>query len=179
MVRNLPANAKDTGDIGWIPGSRRSPGGGHSNPLQDSCLESPMDRGAWRATVHGVTKSQTRLSTNTCCLSVMTRKVASSSCARLKHRWRHGSKYMMNRQIGLPGDAVVKNLPANAGDARDVVSIPGSGRSSGVGNSNSLQYYCLETSMDREARRSGGKSGGLQSMGPQRVRHSWAHTSFV
>ena len=46
---------------GSIPGLRRSPGGGHSNPLQYSCLENPMDRGAWWATVHRVVKSQTRL----------------------------------------------------------------------------------------------------------------------
>jgi len=50
------------GDPGLIPGSGRSPGGGHSNPLQYSCLENPVDRGAWWATVHGVTKSPTRLS---------------------------------------------------------------------------------------------------------------------
>ena len=48
--------------MGSIPESGRSPGGGHGNPLQCSCLENPVDRGAWRATVHGVTKSQTRLS---------------------------------------------------------------------------------------------------------------------
>ena len=48
-------------DMDLIPGSGRSPGGGHGNPLQYSCLEDPMDRGAWRATVHGVAKSQTRL----------------------------------------------------------------------------------------------------------------------
>ena len=48
-------------DAGLIPGLGRSPGGGHGNPLQYSCLESPMDRGAWQATAHGVTKSQTRL----------------------------------------------------------------------------------------------------------------------
>ena len=46
---------------GFVPGSGRSPGGGHGNPLQYSCLENPMDRGAWQATVHGVTKSQTQL----------------------------------------------------------------------------------------------------------------------
>ena len=50
------------GDLGLIPGLGRSPGGGHGNPLQCSCLENSMDRGAWWATVHGVTKSQTRLS---------------------------------------------------------------------------------------------------------------------
>ena len=49
------------GDPGLIPGSGRSPGGGHDNPLQYSCLENPMDRGAWWATVHGVSKSQAQL----------------------------------------------------------------------------------------------------------------------
>ena len=47
------------GDAGLIPGLERSPGGGHGNPLQYSCLENPMDRGAWQATVHGVTESDT------------------------------------------------------------------------------------------------------------------------
>ena len=61
VVKNPPANAGDAGDAGSIPGSGRSPGGGHGNPLQYSCLENPMDRGAWWATVSGVTKSQTRL----------------------------------------------------------------------------------------------------------------------
>ena len=54
VIRNLPANA---GDLSLIPGSGRSPGEGKGNPLQYSCLENPMDRGAWRATVHGVPKS--------------------------------------------------------------------------------------------------------------------------
>ena len=53
MVKNLPANA---GDMDLIPGLERSPGEGNGNPLQCSCLENPMDRGAWRATVHGVTE---------------------------------------------------------------------------------------------------------------------------
>ena len=57
MVKNPPANAGDVGDTGSIPGSGRSPGGGHGNPLQYSCLENSMDRGDWQATVHGVTKS--------------------------------------------------------------------------------------------------------------------------
>ena len=61
VVKNLPANAGDTRDGGSIPASGRSPGGGHGNPLQSSCLENPMDRGAWWATVHGVTKSWTQL----------------------------------------------------------------------------------------------------------------------
>ena len=59
VVKNLCANAGDKRDSGSIPGLGRSPGGGHGNPLQYSCLENPMDRGAWWATVHRVTKSQT------------------------------------------------------------------------------------------------------------------------
>ena len=55
MVKDLPADAEGIRDS--IPRSGRSPGGGHGYPLQDSCLESPMDRGAWRATVHGVAES--------------------------------------------------------------------------------------------------------------------------
>ena len=56
LVKNLPANAGDARDAGLIPESGRSPGGGHGNTLQASCLENPMDRGAWRATPHGVTR---------------------------------------------------------------------------------------------------------------------------
>ena len=63
-VRNLPANAGDARDLGSISGLEQSPGGGYGNPLQHSCLENPMNRGAWRATVLGVAKSQTRLSTH-------------------------------------------------------------------------------------------------------------------
>ena len=62
MIKTLPASAGAKGDVGSIPGSRISPGGWNGNPLQYSCLENPMDRGAWYAVVHGVTKSQTRLS---------------------------------------------------------------------------------------------------------------------
>ena len=62
MVKNLPTNTGDIRDASSIPGLGRSPGGGNGNPLQYSYLENPMDRGAWQATVHGVTKSWTRLS---------------------------------------------------------------------------------------------------------------------
>ena len=68
MIKNPPANEGDIRDTGSIPGSERSPGGGPDNPLQYSCLESPMDRGAWRATVHGVAESDMtvkQLSTHT------------------------------------------------------------------------------------------------------------------
>ena len=70
MVKNLPAHSGDAGDAhagdaGSIPESGSSPGGGHGNPLQYSCLENPMDRGAWGITVHRVAKSQTQLSMHT------------------------------------------------------------------------------------------------------------------
>ena len=57
VIKNLPANAGDTGDSGSVPGLGRSPGEGSDNPLQYSCLGNPMDRGAWKAVVHGGTKS--------------------------------------------------------------------------------------------------------------------------
>ena len=59
VVKYPPANAGDAGDSGLMPGSGRSPGEGNGNPLQYSCLGNPMNRGAWWATVHGVTKSHT------------------------------------------------------------------------------------------------------------------------
>ena len=62
MVRNLPTNEREARDSGSVTGSRRSPGGGNGNPFQYSCLENPTDRGAWKATVHGVAKSWTQLS---------------------------------------------------------------------------------------------------------------------
>ena len=60
-VEKPPANAGDAIDTGSIPESGRSPGGGHGNPLQYPCLQNRMDRGAWRATMHWVAKSQTQL----------------------------------------------------------------------------------------------------------------------
>ena len=59
MVKSLPADAEDVRDAGSIPGSGRSPGGGHGNPLRYFSLENSMDRGAWWASVHRVTKNQT------------------------------------------------------------------------------------------------------------------------
>ena len=69
VVKNLPANAGDVRDTGSVPGLRRSPGEGNGDLLQYSCLENPMDRGAWRAMVHRVAKSRTwlkQLSLNEC-----------------------------------------------------------------------------------------------------------------
>ena len=74
VVNNLPANAGDTRDAGSIPGSDRSPGGGHGNPLQYSCLENPMDRGAWWAIVHGVAQSWTWMKWLSTCIHRLLRK---------------------------------------------------------------------------------------------------------
>ena len=71
MVKNLPANV---GYPGWIPGSGISPGGEHGNPLQCSCLENPMDREAWKATVHRVAQSQHNLSNLACMHACRVRK---------------------------------------------------------------------------------------------------------
>ena len=73
----MPANARDVRDMGSIPGSGRSPGGGHGNPLQYACLENPMDKEAWQVTVPRVTKSQTglkQLSTHTHIHTYITKK---------------------------------------------------------------------------------------------------------
>ena len=70
VVKNPAASAGGIRDVGSIPGSGRSPGGGHSNTVQYSCLENPMHRGIWQAMVHSVANSQTwlkQLSTRTCC----------------------------------------------------------------------------------------------------------------
>ena len=62
QIKNPPAGAEDVGDASSIPGSGRSPGGGNGNPLQNSWLENPMDRGVWQAIVHRLAKSRTGLS---------------------------------------------------------------------------------------------------------------------
>ena len=70
MVKNPSARAEDTGDVSSIPGLGRSPGGGHGNPLQYSCLGNPMDRGAWWATVQGGLKEVDMTEATECALSL-------------------------------------------------------------------------------------------------------------
>ena len=103
------ASAYNGGDLVSIPGLGRSPGEGNGNPLQCSCLENPTDGGTWSNTVHGVAKSRTRLSDFT-------------------FSFFHASQRAS--QVAL----MVENLPANAGDTKDMGSIPESGRSPGAGN---------------------------------------------
>ena len=126
MVKNLPANAGDIRDGGSVPGSGRSPGGGHGNPLQYSCLENLTDRGAWWAAVYGVAQSRTRL-----------KRLSSSSSSLLRRA----------SQVVL----VVKDPPINVGVVRGMGSIPRSGRSPGGGHGNLFQYSRLENPMDRGA----------------------------
>ena len=109
-----------TGDAGSIPGLERSPGGGHGNPLQCSCLESPMDRGAWRATVHGVAKE----------LDVTEQVITGG-----RFIWGMQAVYFSSGSEG-------KESACNAGDQ---ALIPGLGRSPGGGHGNPLHYSCLES----------------------------------
>ena len=84
MVKNLPTSAGDMRDEDSVPGLGRSLGGVHDNPFQYSCLENPMDGGAWQATIHGVTNSQTPLSNFTCFHLEMSRESEMGA---------HGEKY--------------------------------------------------------------------------------------
>ena len=99
VVKNLPANAGGTRDVSLIPGWQRSPGEGSGYPLKYSCLKNSMDRGAWRATVHGVAKSWVWLSVHACVhthtlLELLDRKaVMSSSLCDLK--WKIKSANMV------------------------------------------------------------------------------------
>ena len=99
-------------------------GEGDGNPLQCSCLENPRDGGAWGAAIYGVTQSQTRL------------------------KWLGSSSSSRGQNKAASSSSEVK---ASACNARDLSSIPGSGRSPGEGNGNPLQYSCLENPMDRGA----------------------------
>ena len=109
MVKNPPATAGDTGSV---PGLERFPGGENGNPLQYSCLENFMDRGAQQATVHRVAKSQTREHTHT-------------------HLHNPG-KSLFTKIFSFPGGSDGKESACNVGD---LVSVPGLGRSRGEGNS--------------------------------------------
>ena len=186
------ASACNTGDLGLNPGLGRSPEEGNGNPLQYSCLEKSMDGGAWlQATVHGITKSQTRLSSFTGSLGSDPLPRADSGIVTFSNsqciaqetdlgiclKW--GRCLVQNRveTASLPcfGASqmvlVVKNLPANAGDTRDVSSIPKSGISPGLVSGNHSSSLAWKISWTEEP-------GELQSMGLHGVRHDWAPVIF-
>ena len=168
MVKNPPVNAGDTREVGSIPRLGRSAGEGSGNPLQYSCLENPMDRRAWWATVHGITKSWTQLSE---CVHTHTHIHTSISVdcyatnltdaamkihfpvpvfycfflcvfAGLTFIFKWNSTCV---NLDFPGGSDSK---VSAYNVEDMGSIPGSGRSPGEGNGNPLQYSCLENPMD-------------------------------
>ena len=115
-------SACNAGDPGSIPELGRSPGGGHGNPLQCSCLENPRDRGAWQATVQGVARVRHDCATKPAPL------------------WLHHRA----SQVA----PVVKNPPVNADGVRDLGLILGWGRSPGRGHGNPLQCSCPENPRD-------------------------------
>ena len=120
----VKASASNVGEPGSIPGLGRSPGEGNSNPLQYSCLENPMDRGAWQATDHRAAESDT------------TRDLA------------HTRRFSLSSVLESPGGSAGKEPACSAGD---LGLIPGLGRSPGEGNGDPLQYSCLQNLTDRGA----------------------------
>ena len=154
----------NAGDLGSIPGSGRFPRGGHGNPLQYSCMENPMDRGAWRATVHRVTRSWAWLKRLTCihviicyiqfyafvlkcfcvCIKILLcfQKFFNFSGVYLLIRIWHNLSFLINiyrlllHTRGFSDGSDGKEFACKAGDPG---AIPGSGRSPREGNGNPLQ----------------------------------------
>jgi len=132
----------ETGVSSVDHGLGRSSGGGHGNPLQDFCLENPMDRGAWQAIVHSVAKNQTWL-----------KWPSMHTHISLKYWCLTFLPFMNNMNMPWGRASLmaqtIKNMPAIW--EGDLGLIPGSRRSPGEGNGYPLQYVCLENSMDRGA----------------------------
>ena len=126
VVKNPPANAGDIRDLSSSPESGRSPRGGNGNPLQYSCLEKPMDRGAWQATVHRIEKSQIQLKQFSTEGQHPTITLTTIPVGCFWGRKQTGSRLDIYNQPSVYGTSqvafVVKNLPSSAGDVRDLVS---------------------------------------------------------
>ena len=134
MVKNLPAKAGGARHTGLISGSRRSPGGGNGTPLQYSCLENPIDKGAWQATVHGVVKSCTRLSNWACRHVLIHLSTTSISWASLPldvsclpawgigelgphfswFLYKHHQKTEVGKSSGYAGSETIQSLPLHS-----------------------------------------------------------------
>ena len=103
LVKNLPAVA---GDVDLIPGSGRAPGGGNGKPLRYSCLENPMDGGAWRATAHGVSKSWTQLSVQTRTNQITTTLLGENCLQTQVKKGSHGCEVPGSWVLGVVGGSV-------------------------------------------------------------------------
>ena len=153
VVKNPPANARDTRDMGSIPGSGRSPGGGYGNPFQYSYLENLMDRGPWRVTVHRITKSWTRLKWH----SMYHKRGLHSTPQKAADSFTLGCEDMITNEIrewslwGISSYHGGSDSKQSVCNARDLGWIPGSGRSTGEVNGYPLQYSFLENPTDRGA----------------------------
>ena len=186
VVKNLPVIAGGIRDVGSIPGLESSPEAGNSNPFHYSCLENSMDRGAWQIQSMGwqrvrhnwAIEHACNLGLPGCCslpplnFILLNNKILHEGSIfrkfiRVQSRGLNfGTVFFIlynssKRYLGFLGCASgkePKNMPANAGDRKDVGLIRGSGRSPGGGHGNPLQYSCLENPWTEEP-------GRLQSIG--------------
>ena len=109
-VKNMSAVQVDLRDADLIPGLGRSPGGGHGNTLQDSCLENPTDRGAWRVAVHRVTQRRTRLKWRSVRAHSALKEVAKEVACTLSATWKYKTKSTIwHPDLELPASRTVGN----------------------------------------------------------------------
>ena len=129
VVKNPPAIAENAGETDSIPGSERSSGVGNGNPLQHSCLENSMDRGAWQAIVHGVTKSWTQKQLSTLALQVFsefqifTRATSNSSPCDLSDRFSTNKYYVVSHCQGYAKGRDISTWPSARARSRALEGI--------------------------------------------------------
>ena len=144
MVKNLPFNA---GDPGSIPGWGRSPGEGNGSPFQYSCLENPMDRGAWWVTVHGVTKSRTRLSDEHFHLCVCEEMVELNFERQIKtvHKEKPGMAHTEHAQRPILHPSTQPSIPQRSRMAARAGCPAGGQDAVHLGQTASLPSLCLQS----------------------------------